>query len=111
MISRHWHGLARAEHADDYVRHLRKETFPLLEKISGFVDASILRRNVDRGVDFLIVTRWTSMEAIRQFAGSDAERAVVSGERAADDDRLRRAGAALRGRRRATSRHLSESTD
>ncbi len=77
MISRHWHGLAKAEHADGYVRHLRKETFPLLEKIPGFVDASILRRSVDEGVDFLIVSRWASLDAIRQFSGQDAELAVV----------------------------------
>jgi len=39
--------------------------------------ASILRRNVQRGVEFLIVTNWESIGAIEQFAGRDSEIAVV----------------------------------
>jgi heme-degrading monooxygenase HmoA len=77
MISRQWRGLARAERADDYIRHLREDTFPRLESIPGFADASILRRQLDRGVEFLVVTRWASMEAIHEFAGVDAETAIV----------------------------------
>jgi hypothetical protein len=57
MISRQWCGLAKPAQADAYVLHLRKETFPQLSKIPGFIDASILRRNVAEGVEFLIVTR------------------------------------------------------
>ena len=77
MISRHWRGIARREHAEDYVAHLRSDTFPELRRIAGFVDASILRRTAERGVEFLVITRWRSMEAIRAFAGADAETAVV----------------------------------
>src|SRR5258707_10754424 len=77
MISRQWRGLARREQASDYEQHLREETFPALRKIDGFVDASILKRDVDAGVEFLVVTRWTSMNAIAKFAGSDVEAAVV----------------------------------
>lgn len=77
MISRLWCGLAKAAYADAYVEHLRTETFPQLSKIPGFIDASILRRTVADGVEFLIVTRWDSIEAIQRFAGRDAEVAVV----------------------------------
>jgi heme-degrading monooxygenase HmoA len=77
MISRQWRGLAKASEADRYVQHLQAETFPLLSTIKGFVEASILRRNVSEGVEFLVVTRWESMNAIRQFAGVNAEQAVV----------------------------------
>ena len=77
MIFRQWRGLARAERADEYVEHLRHDTFPQLARIPGFVDASILRRSVERGVEFLVVTRWRSLDAIRRFAGADAEIAVV----------------------------------
>ena len=80
MISRQWRGLARPERAQDYVRHLRTETFPQLRRIAGFVDASILTREVAGGVEFLVVTRWESLEAIRDFAGLDAETAVVPEE-------------------------------
>jgi heme-degrading monooxygenase HmoA len=77
MISRNWRGVARREEATNYVHHLEHETFPQLSGIDGFVSASILRRDTDAGVEFLIVTTWRSMEAIRQFAGEAVEVAVV----------------------------------
>jgi len=77
VIARHWRGVAHAGRAQDYEQHLRAETFPLLHRIPGFVDAAILKRTVADGVEFLIVTRWQSMDAIRQFAGADPEAAVV----------------------------------
>ena len=80
MISRHWRGLAHASRAGDYIEHLRKETFPQVRRIPGFVDASILQRNLDPGVEFLVVTRWKSMAAIREFAGNHAVGAVVPPE-------------------------------
>src|SRR5688572_18922330 len=80
MISRQWRGVARPQEAQNYVEHLRRDTFPALKEIPGFVDASILRRTVPSGVEFLIVTRWTSLAAIAKFAGPDPERAVVPRE-------------------------------
>ena len=80
MISRHWRGLSKASRAGDYVAHLRRETLPQLRRIAGFVDVSILRRNTDTAIEFLVVTRWTSMAAIRQFAGDDFVTAVVPPE-------------------------------
>jgi heme-degrading monooxygenase HmoA len=77
MISRNWRGVARAESADDYIHHLQNDTFPQLSRIPGFVSASILRRPVANGVEFLIVTTWDSMEAIRRFAGEPEDVAVV----------------------------------
>ena len=77
MISRQWHGLARPERAQDYINHLRTETFPALRKIPGFVDASILSRKLPAGVEFQIVTRWESLDAIVKFAGADSEVSVV----------------------------------
>jgi heme-degrading monooxygenase HmoA len=77
VISRQWRGLAKPAHADEYVEHLRTETLPQLLRIEGFIDASILRRSVEGGIEFLIVTRWSSLNAIEQFAGRDIELAVV----------------------------------
>ena len=77
MISRQWRGLAKADVAEAYVEHLRMETFPAIRKLPGFVSASILRRTVPDGVEFLIVTQWASLESIRGFAGANPEVAVV----------------------------------
>ena len=77
MIARHWRALARSNQAQNYVEHLRGDTFPALKRIAGFIDGSILRRAVSDGVEFHVVTRWESIAAIESFAGSDPERAVV----------------------------------
>jgi heme-degrading monooxygenase HmoA len=77
MIERHWKGVARKELAHRYEEHLRAETFVQLPAIAGFAGARILRREVDAGTEFLIITVWDSLEPIRQFAGEDVETAVV----------------------------------
>ena len=77
MISRHWTGVARPGQAESYLSHLRTDTFPQLSAIPGFVRAAVLRREVDGGTEFRIVTEWESLTAIRAFAGRDPEVAVV----------------------------------
>jgi heme-degrading monooxygenase HmoA len=77
VISRQWRGLAKPACADAYVEHLRSETFPAIRQLPGFLSASILRRSLPEGVEFLIVTEWASLDAIRAFAGGDVNAAVV----------------------------------
>ena len=77
MIERHWKGVAKFEEADNYIDHLVNDTFPKLKTIEGFGGASILKRSVDRGIEFLVVTVWKSLESISQFAGAQIDVAVV----------------------------------
>ena len=77
MISRQWRGLAHPDQAQNYVKHLRTETFPALRRLPGFVGASILSRRVNRGVEFVVATQWESLDSITRFAGADPEVAVV----------------------------------
>ncbi len=77
MISRQWRGLAKPDSAEAYIEHLRSETFPGIQKLPGFLSASLLRRVVPGGVEFLVVTQWASVESIRGFTGADIETAVV----------------------------------
>jgi heme-degrading monooxygenase HmoA len=52
---------------------------------SGNLDAYMLRRDLDDGrTEFVMVTLWASMEAVRRFAGDQPERAVFYPE----DDRF-----------------------
>jgi heme-degrading monooxygenase HmoA len=78
MISRHWKGIARREDADRYLAHLKTETFPKLASLAGFLQATILRRDLAEGTEFQVVTVWESVDAIHTFAGDDAEAAVVA---------------------------------
>ncbi len=77
MISRHWRGLAKPDRAEDYIEHLRADTFPKLQMLAGFVDASLLQRRLASGIEFVVVTRWQSLAAIEAFAGRDPDVAVV----------------------------------
>jgi hypothetical protein len=42
MISRHWKGIARPGQAEGYVDHLRRDVFPKLAAIPGFVRATVV---------------------------------------------------------------------
>jgi heme-degrading monooxygenase HmoA len=77
MIERHWKGIVKFEEEDNYIEHLLKDTFPKIEKINGFIKASVLKRPVANGVEILVVTVWNSMEAVQQFAGINPDKAVV----------------------------------
>jgi len=80
MIERHWKGIVRVQEADNYIQHLRTKTFPHISAMAGFIKASILKRPVDRGVEFLIITVWNSIESIKAFAGEQVEVANVPKE-------------------------------
>jgi hypothetical protein len=41
MITRNWTGVVKTERADDYIAHLKNDTFKKLTSIRGFINASI----------------------------------------------------------------------
>ena len=77
MIERTWKGIAEISNADIYIEHLKADTFPKVRKITGNIDARVLRRYLGSQVEFLVITTWTSMDAIKAFAGENIEVAVV----------------------------------
>lgn len=77
MIVRTWRGRAPLATSDRYAEHFRRSVLPALRAVEGFRGASLLRRLDGDEVEYLVLTRWTSMEVIRGFAGSDADQAVV----------------------------------
>jgi heme-degrading monooxygenase HmoA len=78
MIARIWRGIAVPEKANTYIEHLQRTVLPELEQIDGFRGAYVLRRELGKGVEFTVQTLWESMDAIRKFAGENAEAAVVA---------------------------------
>jgi len=50
---------------------------PELAGVPGFRGACLTQRRAGDFVEFLVLTRWESMDSIRRFAGSDVEKAVV----------------------------------
>ncbi|HSL66384.1 MAG TPA: antibiotic biosynthesis monooxygenase [Gaiellaceae bacterium] len=80
MISRIWHGWTRPEEADEYERLLRAEILPGIRRVSGYRGATLLRRAAGDEVEFVTITVFDSIEAVRAFAGDDYEAAVVPPE-------------------------------
>jgi uncharacterized protein YciI/heme-degrading monooxygenase HmoA len=80
LTLRMWKGRASDEKAGEYVDFVTKKIFPSLRAIEGHRGAYLLRRAVDGAIEFVVLTLWESMEAVRRFAGSKPEKAVVEPE-------------------------------
>jgi|SRR5689334_108936 heme-degrading monooxygenase HmoA len=81
MIARVWHGYAADRSAAErYVAHFRSNVVPELESLPGYRGAQLATRDTGAEIEFLALTRWESMEAVRAFAGDCPERAVVEPE-------------------------------
>jgi heme-degrading monooxygenase HmoA len=77
MVIREWRGRASAAKRDTYPEHFRAEVLPALHALPGFVGATLSERLVDGEIEFLVLTRWESIDAIKAFAGDAIEKAVV----------------------------------
>ena len=75
-----WKARSTVDKSDEYVRHATNKVFPALRAIEGHRGAYLLRRVVDGAIEFVVLTLWDSMEAVRKFAGVDPEKAVVEPE-------------------------------
>jgi heme-degrading monooxygenase HmoA len=77
MILRLWRGRAEMSRPDDYPRHFRNAVLPELAATPGFLGAKLTQR-IDGGeIEFLVITRWASRDAIKAFAGELLDEAVV----------------------------------
>jgi heme-degrading monooxygenase HmoA len=75
VIARLWHGMTLTETADDYLAFLRERAVPDYRAVPGNISVHVMRRVEGRVTHFLVLTHWTSMDAVRAFAGAQAERA------------------------------------
>ena len=77
MIIREWRGRAATSDAEAYPKHFRTKVVPELRQVPGFVGADLSRRALDDKIEYVVLTKWHSMDVIRGFAGSDVGKAVV----------------------------------
>jgi heme-degrading monooxygenase HmoA len=80
MIIREWRGRAAKSNSDAYPEHFRINVVPGLREVPGFVGAYLSQRTLDEKIEFLVFTKWQSMDAIRTFTGNDMGKAVVEPE-------------------------------
>ena len=80
MICRVWHGWTTPSNADGYESMLRADVLPGIHRIQGYQGAYLLRRNSGDEVEFVTMTIFDDIEAVKSFAGPDYEMAVIHPE-------------------------------
>ena len=83
MIARLWSAHTTPALSEAYLHHFEQVVQPQLQRLDGFLGATVCTRPVPGAVEILVTTYWTSFAAIGAFAGVDRETAVVSAEAAA----------------------------
>lgn len=73
MIARAWRGETLAEDGDAYLDYLNETGVRECAATDGNRGVFVLRRTRDDTAEFVFVSLWDSMDAIRDFAGSDPE--------------------------------------
>lgn len=76
-VIREWRGRTTVERQDAYPAHFASHVKPALKAQPGFISASLSRRSLGKGVEYIVLTKWRDMEAVKAFAGETPERAVV----------------------------------
>jgi heme-degrading monooxygenase HmoA len=77
MIIREWRCCAKQADSAKYPDYFRKQLIKELRAVPGFLGATLSQRPSGEFVEFLVYSRWESMDAIRGFAGSNPDNAVI----------------------------------
>jgi heme-degrading monooxygenase HmoA len=84
MIARIWRGAVTKADGDPYAAYMQETGVAEYEKTPGNRGVWMLRRDVEDRTEFVMLTLWDSLEAVKAFAGDDYETAVFYPE----DDRF-----------------------
>jgi heme-degrading monooxygenase HmoA len=80
MIARTWRGVTHAADAHRYADYVEATGLRAFAETPGNLGALLLRRPVDEAgtpsTEFLVVSFWDSMDAVKRFAGPTPEKAV-----------------------------------
>jgi heme-degrading monooxygenase HmoA len=77
MVIREWRGRALRSREGAYLRHFNDSVLPQLKTLPGFVGAHVCCRPKGDLLEYVVLTRWESLDAIRGFAGEQYEKSVV----------------------------------
>lgn len=75
MIMRTWRGAVKVEDADRYLEHQGRTGIREYREMPGNRGAMVVRRSMNDLIEVTTVSFWTSMEAVRAFAGEHPEQA------------------------------------
>jgi heme-degrading monooxygenase HmoA len=84
MIARTWRGETAVTDGDAYVAYLERTGLAAYRATPGNRGAHLLRRELGTTTEFVTLTFWDDVDAVRRFAGDDITLAVFYPE----DDRF-----------------------
>jgi heme-degrading monooxygenase HmoA len=76
MIARIWRGATRVADADAYLSYLRQTGIKEYEATPGNGGVQVLRSVQGDEAEWVLISFWETLDAVRAFAGDDIERAV-----------------------------------
>jgi heme-degrading monooxygenase HmoA len=76
-IARIWRGRTLLSKADEYEAYLNRSGISKIRATPGNLGAYMLRRTENGKAEFVVISLWESVEAIRKFAGPDYQKAVI----------------------------------
>jgi heme-degrading monooxygenase HmoA len=71
MIARHWRGWTKLKDADTYEALLASKVLPELKRIAGYRGGYIFRSDGAEESEFVVLSLFDSLDAVRTFAGSN----------------------------------------
>lgn len=80
MVQRLWRGWTSRANATAYQDLLRTQIFPSIAArgVTGYLGITLLTREIETGeLEFMTIMQFTSMDAVRTFAGDHYEVAYV----------------------------------
>ena len=83
MIARIWRGAVRQEDGDVYEQYIRDTGVAEYKATAGNLGVTMMRRQVGDRTEFMLLSLWESLDAVKAFAGEDYEEGVYYPE----DDR------------------------
>jgi len=76
MIARIWKGVTEKSKADGFLDYMMKTGVKDFRVKKGNLGVFVLRCSGKKHVEFLMISLWDSMNAIRNFAGDEVDKAV-----------------------------------
>jgi heme-degrading monooxygenase HmoA len=78
MIARLWHGRTLTAKADEYEKYLQASGVKQILATDGNHGVEVLRHTDGAKTDFVVISYWESLDAVKRFAGADYQKAVIS---------------------------------
>lgn len=76
-IARIWRGRTPAAKADEYARYLDANGIAKIRATPGNRGVTVLRRPDGDKAEFVVISIWDSIEAVKNFAGADYQKTVI----------------------------------